>query len=1261
MRFAIDPPKTDQDFEVLGLDLLRRHWNSPELQRYAHEGEKQDGVDVFDPLARAPHRGGQCKLHDKAKPIRPAEIRSEVAKALEYHPPLDHYLILTTARTSKESDDAVKQINLEHRSKGLFTVELLTWTRIEELLDRHPDVRDRWYKTLPAEALAGIRGDLAALGAKIDLSSSGPSSDFIDTELDDSKRALDDGRAAEVRAAVERLLGRYHGRMSDYQRWRAKTQLAFARLTQGEVETAGRLLLEAVRLQPSEPKALLNEAVGYELVGNVPRAHELATGLRTMMPENLGVLAVWVRTSPETLPVDELVRAAGRAADSDDDVSLALAARLAMRDRFDLVERYARTSANLHPGAPHGWLLLGQAIHARSQTADRIAEQERLFQQAEQHYSKTVELSVKKGPHLLLVGAYLNRAVLRGQAGRHDEAEDDFRSALALAPDDAHVHGQHAVYLFLRGRVEHAVEYARRASAASGCSQYEHVYAAALYARNGDGDREQAVRLWSGILKRGDADRSEAALWCAVRTSCELGRPADASELLSRLPAGRVPESVRLANQARVLLEEGDRDQAVVRVREAVAASDVDLGRQGRINLAHLLAWLDLHSEAVPLLTAVARRGAFDDVTRFLLDCAARTDDHGLTLRLCGELREAGAGDRRLRQVEIELLSLYDPREAAGLTRAYLCDHPDDRMVRLRLALLGRECEVPEWITAELDDLPEPADCHPATVGRAVLNLLVGEKRSYEALLFGYGLLRTHPTDADASLAYISLFILGDTTGWPVDSPAVVGPDAAVCVREVGKDALAWLVIEEDSPNELLDEVAPGHPRAEPLLGKRAGDRFVLVAGIQERMGEVIAVRSKYVYRFEWCRDRYQTHFRDRRDFQAVEVIQRRPDGTEAFDPGPIFSGLDRRREQVAEALRHYRQHPVSIHGLAILLGRDVFETMEGLSHPLLEVRCSTGAEGELEAASVRFDDVQIFVLDLTSLNTLWRLDLFERLGSGARVTLGLTQATFNDLRNLADERQSHRSSTHLVSLGEGRYTWEELPLEHADRRHQSLVRLLDWVRARCTVLGCRGLADVAPRLRSDLVDTFGRDGAETISVAGRPGHVLWTDDHLLGICAKELFPGTRRTWTQAVVASAARAGIWTADVCVDATARLIGWRYVSTNYGPATLVRAGVIAGWSADRWPFRQALEQFGVEQLPLAARVRLASDFIALMFGEEASGLVRRSVVRAVLIQMADRAAAEVLRRTLATSFGMNGLAAREAQGYVRDWQRTTLWIP
>jgi len=143
MAFRHPQPATEQDFERFCLKFLRRHWCSPGLVLYGKRGEKQYGIDILDVDGSVPFRAAQCKLHEDGKTIPPSEIRAEVSKAQTFPIPLDRYAIMTTARATTQAQNALIEINREHRDKGLFAVELITWDRIEDLLDaQYPELRD---------------------------------------------------------------------------------------------------------------------------------------------------------------------------------------------------------------------------------------------------------------------------------------------------------------------------------------------------------------------------------------------------------------------------------------------------------------------------------------------------------------------------------------------------------------------------------------------------------------------------------------------------------------------------------------------------------------------------------------------------------------------------------------------------------------------------------------------------------------------------------------------------------------------------------------------------------------------------------------------------------------------------------------------------------------------------------------------------------------------------------------------------------------
>jgi len=161
IRFKHRVPANEADFELLSLALLREHWNCPGLDLYAHRGEKQFGIDILDLSGKEPLSAAQCKLHEEWKTISPTEIMSEVQKAREFRPKLGRYGILTTAKASGAAHDAVLKINQEHRKRGLFQIELMTWGKIENLLDRYDKVRENFDLTISAQTAAEIREKLS--------------------------------------------------------------------------------------------------------------------------------------------------------------------------------------------------------------------------------------------------------------------------------------------------------------------------------------------------------------------------------------------------------------------------------------------------------------------------------------------------------------------------------------------------------------------------------------------------------------------------------------------------------------------------------------------------------------------------------------------------------------------------------------------------------------------------------------------------------------------------------------------------------------------------------------------------------------------------------------------------------------------------------------------------------------------------------------------------------------------------------------------
>jgi hypothetical protein len=158
--YTINPPESEVAFEKLCLELLKRHWLRPGLERFAKKGEDQFGVDICDTLGESPQYAAQCKLKERWKALEPAEIRDEVRKARTFPSNLDHYAILTTGKISGAAQLAIQEINQEHKASGLFTVELFTWEKLTELMRQYPEIEQQFYGGLRSEEVATVNHKL---------------------------------------------------------------------------------------------------------------------------------------------------------------------------------------------------------------------------------------------------------------------------------------------------------------------------------------------------------------------------------------------------------------------------------------------------------------------------------------------------------------------------------------------------------------------------------------------------------------------------------------------------------------------------------------------------------------------------------------------------------------------------------------------------------------------------------------------------------------------------------------------------------------------------------------------------------------------------------------------------------------------------------------------------------------------------------------------------------------------------------------------
>ncbi len=232
------------------------------------------------------------------------------------------------------------------------------------------------------------------------------------------------------------------------------------------------------------------------------------------------------------------------------------------------------------------------------------------------------------------------------------------------------------------------------------------------------------------------------------------------------------------------------------------------------------------------------------------------------------------------------------------------------------------------------------------------------------------------------------------------------------------------------------------------------------------------------------------------------------------------------------------------------------------------------------------------------------------------------------------------------------------IPEDASGRRQkaENLRGLIRTIEEKCRVVSGMDLAAIDPEKRKLMLRIFGRDGAESIVLAGKPGHVLWTDDAVVSGFAGQEF-GVERVWTQVMLQWMAQAGSLEEEAFYTCSAQLFGWGYQFTSVSSNSLVRAGAMAEWDVNRWPLSKCVELFRYENVDLSALINIAARFLREMYGACAISGLRQAVIVKLLNTLSKRSggfsALCTIRRLLEPLFGLNVVGAAEVALIFDAW--------
>ncbi len=1202
--YTINPPDSEVAFEKLCLALLKQHWSRPGLERFAKKGEEQFGIDIFDTLGENPMYGAQCKLKEQWKSLDPGEIRDEVKKAKTFPSKLDHYAILTTGKISGAAQLAIQAINHEHRAAGLFTVELFTWEKITELIRQYPEIEQQFYGGLRSEEVATVHSKLEYIAKLTESVTSSSSTTEIDALIDEARTRITRSDAQIAVSLLNRIQRTKGGELSDWHRFRIFTNLGAASLMLGKGTEAATYFLDAKQFRPDDELAITNEVLAYYLLLQEDETRQRSAAAIERFPNSARLRSLWIQAAHPQKTYKELLDATPSHLRKDAEVASALSRKALASALLDRAIEHAKDATADKSKWPQTHLLLAQAYFGTVAMAVRAIaplkaeDREANLANSLAAADDAISTAVTEGDSYTKAQALALKSDIALIQGRKEDAARFARESFAADPTDLQgrlVMGQASVSM---GNLDEGIRILEEAYAQADYAPHvSFMLGQALMARGTEPDVSRAIEVFSSAkLENLDRELTDPVIVSAVRAMVRAKRFTELPHYVTREEVAASPMLVATIGAYGALKQSHDVGVGKL-LDDAIASRQLTDSRSAADFLARTLMDAGRLSDALPLLQELfdAQTPNFD--VGLLLSCAARLKQDKVILDTCQELYERGAREWDLVDFESQYLEEYDFPKAIRRLQEFINANPAHCLAKIRLAGIGLRFGQDSLVDVSEDILPRPDDL-PMQYAVPVIHLLQWHRQGKLAVDYAYRLLRAHYSELEAHKAYLASLVPGSR---PEDIPVTmdtVENGSAVQYAEGDNAAAGWFVIEDtDKPNSEFEELGAQSDIARELVGKKIGDSFVLAKSpIQDRVGKIVQILSKYTRRFQVIGEQMQLKFGAQSPIQRMVLPP--TEKLAAVDFQPMLDSVKAHSESVSKLREIYKSSTVTLHMFGDRLDHTAYDALVNLAISDDDfVRCAPTQIEVLANTLATLGSKTTVVVDLTALATLHLLGITRQVLTSTAFRFVVSPATFTELQQL---RAKLRFSTAHGTMyyDKGQHYLTETTEEQAGKERAVFEEYMQCVERNVTVVPVPQRAGLTPERRDLLEKIWGRYGLESALLAQSPGYIWWTDDLGAGESAKSEL-GIERTWTQAIVEHIASIGLIDRSVADEAFAKLVGFNYQSTHFTGAVMVAALRVSNGSVSAFPMAQIIRAF--EQVPSTnpnVAFRMLAEFILRM---------------------------------------------------------------
>ena len=1298
-NYQIPPLGEWAAFEDLCLSIWKRIWNDDTAQKYGRKGQKQDGVDLFGrPNKGNEYVGVQCKCKENmlGAKLTILEIKKEINLAKNFKPELKEYIIATTSVKDVNIQKYCIEVTLEHKKINKFSVRVFFWEDIKEQITEEEIVRFYPSFVIPEKPLQledSIREEKKSTRIFEEKTQKEENIIFdpskliseikeeeYNAELNHVKSLLNSFEVDKALVNLEELKNRIWNNSSDQIKFRILTNIGSANLYKNKHQEAAKHFIEAYQFNKDEEKAISNLSLAYFILKEFVKSRDFALKVLKINPSNYMAFSMLIQSQIHLgeKNIEEVVKTIPSEVKTSSEVYSMLSYQAYKQNDIKSAKKYGEIALNLdEKNNPEIKTNLAIILLETLFKQQNIVFGAQISSETKKQFVKIINLFSEawekiKGKDLEKYKSFwlVNRAKAYRLLNNLSDAEKDIDLALHYEPDNPEYIFEKAIISFENNNLDYFQNNRNKIEKIIDVIPQSVLLLAEAISLN---DIEESINILLKYLDGKDLNLklNKEALRLLINMLLKNEDYKEAKTYVDKLISTNNLDGIDKTILSKFYRLSGNDSKASEYIKDAINSlkNKTAIFRE-KLEIGNELFYRKNYSEALKIFKNILDVSLDNELTHKTIYCYYKIGDHRSALEICEALTGNYGPIEFVSEIQSEIYEETDsPNKALKIYKEYIAKFPDDINIKIKKARIDYVLKNIPAVKKFLEEI-EIFNNFSLEQNVFISNLCIQTGMYEKALYLLYESRRKYYDQSNAHLQFIGLFLvkgkyLNDIFKKLKNNR--VEENTAVLIETVQENIKPkWYIIENRQKIERkFGEINLEDSFAKKMIGKKTGDTFDIKKNdILNKKYKIVKIENKYIHAYDESISEFENIFPEAKGLFRINIGT--PKTKEAFDSGieKILEINDIYKNQVEEIEKLYKNKKINIGAFARLIGRSIYDVWFALTNKKnFVITCCFGTSIEQKNALNILNDNIYLVIDIISLFTITILDLKEVIVGNYANRLVVSQSTVELIENMISEKEDLFPKGYMIlSRKNDKYVRYEITKEDIRRQISFLKEILTWISEKFKVMPCTEALEINFNKKRKLDEIIGKSFIDTILIAKKDKYILFSDDIVLRLLAKNDF-NVDGVWTQVVLSNLLNLGKIKKETYIDKTISLIEYNYNYITFDAEILAESLKRANFEYDINPYTDVLER--LRTTDENSIINLTINYLEILHTKTNISSVRKNfLIVNYLDKISDKGSNKIiiekLKILIKKRYRLLPINKNILTSYIEDWEKTKLVI-